>query len=128
MNNFLLLACDCDEPINTIEDFESGWQSSDFVLELRILGSSQKSDVELIESVVLEAEVIKIHKGKLSSRTIRIHTVYNGGGTCYFPFESGKAYLFYGIQSETGMFEASICNRTGELKDKSFDLKLLGEK
>ena len=128
MNNVQLLACDCDEPTNTIEDFESGWQTSDFVLEVSILGSFQKSDVAVFESVVLEAEVLTIYKGKISSRTIRIHTVYDGGGTCYFPFETGKSYLFYGMQSDTGMFETSICDRTGELKDKSFDLKLLSEK
>ncbi len=128
MNNFLLFACECDEPLNTMEDFESGWNSSNFVLELKIKGTSQKKDEPAFGSKILEAEVLKIYKGKISSRTIKIYSINDGGGSCSFPFESGKTYLFYGSLNDKKVFESSICDRTGELKDKSFDLKLLEDK
>ena len=128
MNNYLLFACDCDEPINTIRDFESGWETADFILKIKIKEATLKNDETGFGPVTMEAEVLKMYKGNRPISTIKIYTNYDGGASCYYPFEIGKTYLFYGKQGEESFFESSICDRTGELKDKSFDLKLLAEK
>jgi hypothetical protein len=128
INNYTLFACDCNEPKNTVKEFESAFKSSDYILEIKIKDSSLNDDEILFGPVTMEAEILKLHKGIVTSKTIKIFTYYDGGGSCSYPFERGKTYLFYGKRNEKKLFEASICNRTGKLKNKKFDLYLLNKK
>ena len=54
MNNYTLFAWHCNEPMNTIKDFESAWKSSDYILEIKIKDSSLNNDEILFGQITMK--------------------------------------------------------------------------
>ena len=81
---------------------------------------------QLFGTRILKAEILKIHKGNISTETIEIYTEVDGGAACHFYFELGQSYLFYGGKGENdNYYHTTVCHRTGKLSERTFDLKML---
>ena len=123
-----VIACDCPLRPDTKEDFESEWKAVETVLELRIIEVLKKPE-GWFGTKILKAKILKIHKGKIETKTIKIYTEMDGGGSCEYDFKLGESYLFYGNKiKKENYYHTSICHRTGKLSERKFDLKMLKEK
>ena len=122
-------ACDCPLRPNTKEDFNLEWNNVDYIFELKIIKIIKEPNKgEYFGIRILEAEILKKYKGQVEHKTIKIFTEVDGGANCNYYFYVGKSYLFYGNKGKDNYFHTSICNRTGLLSEKKFDLGLLMKK
>lgn len=126
MNSTAAYCCSCIGALEIKESFKEELEKVDYVMELEIVKVLVEPKYGFIGTQIVQARVTKVHKGELLNETIEIFAEPDGGGNCEYHFQIGESYLFYGYQiKDDKYFHTTICNRTGRLSERAFDLKLL---